>query len=566
MYRKDQRTIHETLAALWRITTPFFRSERRGKAFAYLLLLFTLLVLVSIVNVVLSYIGRDVITALSDRKSQEFYPLLWVYLGGFAAATLISVYYRYTEERLGLLWREWLSHHLIKKYLFGRNYYTLRGRQEIDNPDQRIAEDVKNFTATTLSLVLIVLNSLITVCAFVGVLASISWTLVAVLVAYASIGTVLTVLIGRRLVRLHFRQYNREATFRYSLIRIRDNAESIAFFRGEPRERLDLIHRFASVFQNSVRLIGWNRNLAFFTTGYNYLALIIPTIVAAPLYLNGQIEFGVVTQAGGAFAQVLAAMSVLITQFERISAYAAGVTRLSGLWDVLNARVLEEQDDDPQIDVEEGKTLVLTDLSIMPPKSNETLIEELSLKVPRGEGLLIMGPSGTGKSSLLRTIAGLWKSGQGAIMRPRLREMMFLPQRPYMPVGSLRAQLLYPAREQSDRDDELLAILERLNLTPLIERTKGNLSRQLDWANVLSLGEQQRVSFARLLVAKPALAFLDEATSALDEDNEAELYSLVASLGISYVSVGHRSTLKKYHRFLLTLSGNGEWTLDDTKK
>lgn len=547
---------------VWKLSRPFLFGEARRKAWGLFGELLFLLVLVTAVNVELSFIGRDFFSALEQRRNVVFSELLVFYLGMFAVATVLGVLYRYTEERLALRWREWMTQRLLKRYFFARNYYRLRSQREIDNPDQRIAEDVKAFTATTLSLVLIVLNSLITIGAFVGVLYSISSTLVVVLLGYSVTGSLLTVLVGRRLVRLHYRQYRREADFRYGLIRVRDNAESIAFYRGEARERTDLGRRFRAVFRNFSQLIVWNRNLAVFTTGYNYAALIVPTLVVAPLYFRHEVEFGVVTQAGGAFAQVLAAMSVVITQFERLSAYAAGVGRLEGVWDALSAQVEAEEDDDPVITIEEGTRLTLQDVTISPPGQERVLIRDLSLQMKEGSGLLIMGASGRGKSSLLRAIASLWQSGAGVISRPQLREMMFLPQRPYMPAGSLRVQLLYPNRERADHTEALREALRMVNLEPLLERTGGSFDIALDWPNILSLGEQQRIAFARLFVRHPSLVCLDEATSALDEENEAAMYGLLRDSGMTYVSVGHRSTLKQFHDTILVLDENGGWHLE----
>jgi len=550
--------------SVWKLSRAFFIADSRRRAWGMFALLIALLFLVNGVNVLLSYIGRDFMSSLEARNPAEFYKNLWFYLIGFACATLLAVFYRFTEERLALIWREWMTQHLLKKYFFNRAYYRLRNRKEIDNPDQRVAEDVRSFTATTLSLLLIVLNSIITIVAFMGVLYSISTALVVVLFIYGVVGTVATVYIGRRLVRLHFRQYRREADFRYGLIRVRDHAESVAFYRGEPRERIDLSRRFRSVFRNFSRLIIWNRNLGVFTTGYNYLALIIPTIIVAPLYLAGTIKIGVVTQAAGAFAQVLAAFSIVITQFERISAYAAGVGRLESLWNALNADAFSEEDDDPQIAFEEGDSLVLKGLTVSPPGQSRILVEQLDLALKKGKSLLIMGASGRGKSSILRAIAGLWQSGGGTVFRPQLREMMFLPQRPYMPVGSLRAQLMYPAREKHEKTKELLKTLREVNLESVLERTRGSVDIVLDWANVLSLGEQQRIAFARLFYQKPKLAFLDEATSALDEENEEMLYKKLRESKISYISVGHRSTLRPFHDFVLTLEDEGKWQLEKT--
>ena len=547
-----------SLKTILEVAVPFFKSERKRTAWGFLLTLLLLLVVVNGLNVAQSYIGRDFINALSERRAGDFYRQSAYYLLALAVATIIAVYYRYTEERLALAWREWMTARLVHLYFTGRNYYRLRAIPELDNPDQRIAEDVKNFTAVSLSLFLITLNSAITLVSFMGVLASISGLLVAVLFIYTIFGTGLTIKIGSRLVRIYNRQYAREATFRYNLVRIRENAESIAFFRGERREKVGIGHRFKDLVRNSRYLISWNRNLGMFTTGYSNFALVLPTLIIAPAFFAGGVQFGVVTQATAAFAQVLAAASVIITQFERISAYFAGTARLRNLWNELNA---VRDDEEQEIHVEEGTRLKLTKTTIVPPKSDRELVKELSFTLKPGNGLLIMGPSGSGKSSVLRTIAGIWTEGQGAIERPSYREMMFLPQRPYMVPGSLRAQLLYPFRESGEQDKKLKKVLSQVNLSEVLERVGGKLDAKLDWSNVLSLGEQQRVSFARLFLMEPKIAFLDEGTSALDEDNELTLYSLLRKSGLTFVSVGHRSSLIQFHDFVLQLDGSGGWKL-----
>jgi vitamin B12/bleomycin/antimicrobial peptide transport system ATP-binding/permease protein len=278
------------------------------------------------------------------------------------------------------------------------------------------------------------------------------------------------------------------------------------------------------------------------------------------MYMRGAVEFGVVTQAESAFAQVLAAVSVIIAQFENLSAFAAGIKRLGALWDELDEYDLEDEraEQETQIEVDEtARRLRLIDLTVRTPDEVKTLTHGLNLLLPRGKSLLIMGESGAGKSSLLRTIAGLWQSGEGSIERPNLNKLIFLPQRPYMVNGSLRAQLMYPQNEEGADDEAILAALKKVNLEDLLDRGDGDLNQVVDWTNVLSLGEQQRVSFARLFLREPELAFLDEATSALDEPNERLLYARLRELGISYVSVGHRSTLKEFHDYLLTLRKDG---------
>ncbi len=558
MPRKLKMSV-QSFKALYQVASPFFLGEKKKTAWSYLGLLLFMLIMVSAIGVTQSFFARDFMNALAKRNIDAFYSASIFYALMLACATLVAVFYRYVEERLALTWREWMTGKLLHKYMTSRNYYRIKNIKDLDNPDQRIAEDVKNFTATSLSLFLIMLNSIITLCAFTGVLASISLNLVWSLILYTIIGTFLTFKVGRKLVRIYNRQYSREADFRYGLVRIRENAESIAFFRGERREKLDLGHRFRALVRNTSYLISWNRNLNFFTTGYNNFSLILPVLVLAPEFFKNDMEIGVVTQAAGSFAQVLAASSVLISQFERVSAYVAGVTRLNLIWkEVFNF----EDDDQPPIEVEEGSKLVISKLTIRPPDSNRELIKELSLKLKPGSSILIMGASGSGKSSVLRTIAGLWQSGEGSIQRPNYRDMMFLPQRPYMPPGSLRTQLLYPYRDREDLDSQLNKVLELANLEGILKRVEGRLETKIDWGNILSLGEQQRVSFARIFLWEPKISFLDEASSALDEENEKNLYSTLRKLNFSFISVGHRSTLTSFHDYILHIKEAGKWELE----
>lgn len=555
---------------LWRLVRPFFFGRTWGKAWAQLGGLITLSVAVTGVGIWSGYVMSDVMTALEQKNTEGFERGLWLYLGSFAASIPLAAYYRYVEDRLALNWRDFLARTFMLRYFYNRAYYRLQGNEEIDNPDQRISEDVRNFTITSLSFSLIVINSIIQIVGYAGVLWSISGRLMAALIAYAVFGSLIAFLIGKRLIGLNYLQYEREADLRYGLVRVRDHAESIAFYRGERRELRDLRSRLGGVVGNMIMLIRWNRNLAFFTTGYNSLALILPLVIVAPMFMQGQVEFGKITQATFAFSTFLAAVSLFITQFERLSAFAAGITRLGSLWEYLDEQDVEdnfESDTTEQIEIsEDERTLSLEDLTVATPDGNRTLLSDLSFRLPAGKSLLIMGESGSGKSSLLRTIAGLWSSGDGKIGRPPYRTMMFLPQRPYMVPGSLRAQLDYPEARRDNEPEDLQRVLETVNLPTLAERVDGDFDREADWANMLSLGEQQRLSFARLLLKEPAIAFLDESTSALDEPNEENLYGYLRERRFTYVSVGHRSTLLKHHDWLLRIGKDGAWEIITTEE
>ncbi|MFZ4774393.1 MAG: ABC transporter ATP-binding protein/permease [Terrimicrobiaceae bacterium] len=557
-----QRTAYHLgiLKRLAQISKAFFFTANRREVRLLVAAMLGLCLAVGMLQIFVSFAGRNFVTSLVQRDSTGFYRNLWIYLASFALAVPVGVFYRYTSERLSLLWRQWMTHLLVKRYFFNRAYYRLRSSNRVDNPDQRISEDVKSFTTGVLGYLLTLINSVVTLFAFLGVLWMISWQLPTGLLLYTTIGTALSILIGRRLVGLHFHQYQKEADFRYSLIRVRDNAESIAFFRGEKREHRDLVGRFSEVVTNTLKIIGWNRTLGFFTNSYNYVALIVPTLIVGPMYIRGLVEFGVVTQAESAFAQVLMALSVIIVQFESLSAFAAGIKRLGDLWDELDEFDSEDalMEKGSQIAVDENtRRLRLLDLTVQTPGGEKTLTRKLNFTLPPGKSVLIMGPSGTGKSSLLRTIAGLWQSGEGSIERPGLNSLIFLSQRPYMVQGNLRAQLVYPQSEEAADDDLIREALKKVNFSEVLDRVDGDFARIIDWTNILSLGEQQRVSFARIFLRKPVLAFLDEATSSLDETNERELYESLRGLGISFVSVGHRSTLKEFHDQLIVLNKDG---------
>jgi vitamin B12/bleomycin/antimicrobial peptide transport system ATP-binding/permease protein len=565
----DKAGNKETLGKTWRqflmISRAFFASERRHKARGFLTVLLTLSLSVGGVQVLMSYAGRDFMNAIANKDPAGYWRYLWLYVGTFALAVPIGVFYRWVEERLALLWREWMAQHLIKRYFNNRAYYRLRGSESVDNPDQRISEDVRNFTVSSLSFLLIALNSMVTLVAFIGVLWMISATLVSVLFLYAVVGTGVSILIGRRLVGLSFHQYQKEADFRYGLVRVRDNAESIAFYRGEKREHLDLVNRLTAAVANMGNIIIWNRNLGFFTNSYNYAALVLPVIIVAPMFMRGEVDFGVITQSAGAFAQVLAAVSLIITQFGGLSSYLAGVQRLGSLWDNLDEHDAEEERiaKEANLEVADDSRLVKLDkMTVRTPDGSKTLVTDLSFELRRKQSLLIMGASGTGKSSVLRTIAGLWSSGSGSLERPALNDLMFLPQRPYMVQGSLRDQLLYPYPNQNVTDEEIRGIVEKVNLADIFERVDSDLDRVVDWTNVLSLGEQQRVAFARLFLHLPKFAFLDEATSALDEDNQDRLYAMLRNCGVGFISVGHRTTLIGHHDRLLTLDRSGKWEIN----
>lgn len=532
----------------------------RRKQWIFLALLLLLSLSVSGLNVIISYVGNFFDTALAERDQPTFWRFLFIYAGVFVVGTPIVVIYRYMQSLLGLFWRDWMTNDFLGQYFGDRSYYDINSDNQIDNPDQRISEDIRSFTAISLTFLLLILGSVLDVLSFSGILWSISRFLAIFLLIYAVFGTIMTALFGRRLIGLNFNQLRREADFRYGLVHVRDNAESIAFYRGEEQELGQVRRRFTEVVRNFNFLIGWQRNLDYFTTGYGYAVIILPSLIMAPLYFDGQIRFGDITQAGFAFRQVLLALSIVVNQIERLSGFAAGINRLETFTEALDGSNGHSPEGMTTIDTVEGSHLGLEHVTLMTPKGQRMLVRDLSASLQPGQGMVIIGQSGSGKSSLLRAIAGLWNSGTGRIVRPELEEMLFLPQRPYMVLGTLRDQLLYPNLNHSVTEDELRHVLKQVNLEDLPERV-GGFESELDWADVLSLGEQQRLAFARLLLTKPRYAILDEATSALDLKNEERLYQQLRDSETTFISVGHRPSLIHYHDYVLELTGDSRWNL-----
>lgn len=565
MIQEKFRTNLDALKSIWRqfaiVATPYWKSEVKFKAFGLLAILLLLLLAVNGLNVAINFVSGEFMTAFSAKNQPTFYKMLAIYFGVFVVGTPVVVFYSWIVDKLALHWRTWLTQHLTAKYLQNRNYYRINSDSSIDNPDERIAQDVKDFTAGALSLVLNILSSAVTLVSFIAILWNISNQLVGVVLVYALTGTLATIWMGRRLIGLKFDQLKKEANFRYDLIHVRNNVESIAFHQGEAHEAKRIGARFADAVKNFNALIGWQRNVGFLTTGYNYMIVLIPSLLIAPLYFAGKVPFGVQTQADMAFGQILGALSLIISSFESITSLIAQSKRLGSFVEAL------DRGDDlgaEAITSAEGKQLQLNKLTVKTPGNKQTLLRDLSLSLEKKGGLLITGPSGSGKTSLLRAIGGLWKNGSGSVQRPPLNDMAFLPQRPYMVLGSLRQQLTYPHFDSEISDLELNKVLKQVNLEDLPERV-GGFDVELSWPDVLSLGEQQRLSFARLLLSKASFAILDEATSALDLDNEERLYTILRESGKNYVSVGHRPSLLEHHKSLLELRADSKWVLGATK-
>lgn len=559
----------------WAIAKTYWFGDEKWKAGGLLLLIAVFLLGYTGLSVVLNNKRGVLISALSAKDESRFWETVLVFIAVLVAYAPLMAGYDYLQKRLGLEWRRWLTGRFVGDYFSDRAFYDIQQFQpDIDNPDQRIAEDVKNFTQQSLALLLVVVSSVLQVIAFSGVLWGISKNLVGFLVLYALLGTLVTVVIfGQPLVRLNFEQLKREANFRFSLVRIRENAEAIAFYRGEAQEASQVNNRFMAAFDNFKKLIVWELNLNVLTNAYEFIPFVLPAIVVAPAVFSGDLEVGKVSEAQGAFMRVFFSLNVVVARFSELTSFGAGIDRLYSFAEALNHVESEPAEppateaegtpaavDHPTITVETSASLGLKDFTLQTPNYQRTLVENLSIDIPDQTGLLIVGPSGCGKSSLLRAIAGLWQSGSGTIHRPDLDDILFLPQKPYMILGTLRDQLLYPNPNQTVDDAGLQAALEKVNLADLAERF-GGFDAVEEWGDVLSLGEQQRLTFARILLNRPDFAILDEATSALDLANEAKLYDHLRHIGTTFVSVGHRESLSDYHQNTLELGADRTWVL-----
>jgi putative ATP-binding cassette transporter len=549
---------------LWRrfiaIARPYWLSGERWTAWRMLALLIVLLLGQTAFGLLFNREAGEFTSALASGDADRFWTSIRLYTAILVVAVPIYALYYYVRDTLGLRWRRWLTDSFLTRYFNRRAYYRLNS-SGIDNPDQRIAEDINSFTQQSLYFSMIVLGSGIDLIAFSAVLWTISRSLVIFLIAYAVVTTLFTgAVFGKRLIGLNFRQLQREADFRFNLVRVREHAEPIAFHDGEAREMSTLQRVFALVYTNYQRVLRWQFKLNLLQYGHNFLTIVLPTVIIANDVLSGELEVGRAIQAAGAFATILSALSVIVQHFEGLSRFSAGVDRLHAFSQALEDVHGEAADSTAQIQAVNGDTLSLRDVTVFTPNREQLLVKDLSLAVAPGAGLLIVGPSGAGKSSLLRVIAGLWDTGSGLVTRPDGSDMLFLPQQPYLPLGDLRSQLTYPQTHSDLPDAELLQWLQRVNLPSLATRF-GGLDAVLDWSKVLSVGEQQRLAVARALLAKPRYLLLDESTSALDARNEEHLYGQLAGLSITPISVSHHQSISKHHQQVLELHGDGSWTL-----
>ncbi len=543
------------------VIKAFAMSDVGGKAIFLATMLLSLLLGINGLNVLSSYVGRDFMTAIAERNQSEFVWKAVVYLFVFAVSTVVTVILRYCEERLGILFREWMTKRYVDSYLADRTYYRLKAGGRMGNPDERISDDVKLFTVTTLSFLIMFLNASITVIAFSGVMWSISPKLFLIAIAYAGLGSFFAIKLGRPLVGLNFKQLDKEADFRAALIHIRENADSIAMSRREGRLSARLMLRIDAFAENFRQIIDVNRRLGFFTAGYNYLVQLIPVVVVAPMFIHGEVEFGVITQSAMVFAMLLGAFSLIINMFQPISSYTAVLSRLNQLWDAMEKDKNQTMPNTNIETTEEDGHIKYEHLTLRSSQDNRILLKDLTITIPHGKRLLISGPNEDAKLALFRATADMSVTGEGKIVRPNLDCVRFLPQRAYLYPGTLRELLLRNGEENVISDERLLAALEELGLSGVLDRAKG-LDEEQDWPSFLSLGEEQLLAFTRLLLAAPQFAFLDRVYSALSPEQAWQILLKLSMDSISYIALDDAKNLPELYDAILEIKQDGSWQVE----
>jgi len=553
------------LRSFWALTKPYWVSGQRAKGLTLLATVIGLVLMTVWLELQFTNWYRDFYNSLENRDQAEFFRQV----GMFTLLALIwiisGVYRLYFQQMLTIEWRTWLTNRFIDDWMKDQAHYRMQLLDRgTDNPDQRIAEDLRLFVELTLSLSMGFLSALATLIVFVGLLWSLSGAmdiagisipgyLVWVALVYAIAGTVLTHIIGRPLIGLDFNQQRFEADFRFSLVRLRENSEGVALYRGEPEEASGLRQRFAAVIGNWWALMLRQKKLGWFTSFYQQLAVILPLVAIAPRFFAGQISLGVIFQTTSAFGQVHSSLAWFISAYTTFASWKATVNRLIGFAASLE-RVRAEAD---KLDGERAEgsesSLVVQDLTIALPQG-APLLERTALELKPGEHVLVTGPSGAGKSTFFRALSGIWPYWKGRIRLPRGARLLFLPQKPYLPIGTLKRAVCYPDDPAQHSDESVRTTLARVGLGQFA----GELERSENWQQVLSGGEQQRLAFARALLTRPDWLFLDEATASLPEADQDRLYGLLREelKRATIVSIGHRESLAKYHAKRLDWRGS----------
>lgn len=565
----------EFIVGLFHLITPYWNSEEKKSARLYLAAIITLTIAAVYMTLLLNEWFNSFYSALQNYDSGAVYRGLLRFTGLAFAHIAFAVYSYYLQQRLALRWRKWMTKNYLAKWTGQQMYYRLEmfSQGTADNPDQRISEDINLFTARTLSFMSGLLRSATTIVCFIFVLWNLSeilsfsaagqefhiygylvWTAL----AYSVLGTWITHKVGHRLVSLNYLQQKLEADFRFSMVRLRETAESVAFYNGAAKEEAFLSNRFMTLLRNTLFIIKKQKQLSWLTNSYAQIAIIFPFVVAVPRYLSQNISLGGLMQIANCFGKVQDAMSYFVDVYASLAEWQSCAERLLSFDKHIAAIEKETEEKSGSLVREETHDrLRLADVTISVPAMDENkrtreIISSASCTIKSGEHVILKGPSGSGKSTLLRTLAGFWPYVKGHISMPAPSEMMFIPQKPYIPMGTSAEAASYPLETA---DEEILSpLLVECGLSHLMEKP----DTEADWSHILSLGEQQKLAFVRVFLRKPKWVFLDEATSAMDEETEEKMYRLLTALpGTTVISIGHRSTLDKWHNRVLRIE-NGK--------